>query len=82
MEFMYDDRISTKVPLSNNEVYSWLVKLDNSDDHKKIDFNYWIDYYREKDNINSQNNIYYRCAGVYPHTDSNIQKKVGFIWIY
>ena len=29
-----------------------------------------------------QNNIYYRCAGVYPHTDSNIQKKVGFIWIY
>ncbi len=52
MEFMYDDRISTKVPLSNNEVYSWLVKLDNSDDHKKIDFNYWIDYYREKDNIN------------------------------
>ena len=52
MEFMYDDRIGTKVPLSNNEVYSWLVKLDNSDDHKKIDFNYWIDYYREKDNIN------------------------------
>ena len=52
MEFMYDDRNGTKVPLSNNEVYSWLVKLDNSDDHKKIDFNYWIDYYREKDNIN------------------------------
>ena len=35
MEFMYDERKSTKIPLSNNEVYSWLVKLDNSDDHKE-----------------------------------------------
>ena len=46
MEFMYNERISTKISLSNNEVYSWLVKLDNSDDHKKIDFNYWIDYFK------------------------------------
>ncbi len=52
MEFMYDERKSTKIPLSNNEVYSWLVKLDNSDDHKEIDFNYWIDYFKEKENIN------------------------------
>ena len=52
MEYMYNERECTNIPLSNNEVYSWLVKLDNSDDHKKIDFNYWIDYYKEKDNIN------------------------------
>lgn len=52
MEYMYNEREGTNIPLSNNEVYSWLVKLDSSDDHKKIDFNYWIDYYKGKDNIN------------------------------
>lgn len=51
MEYMYDLRINTDIPLSSNEIYSWLVRLDNGDDHKEIDFNYFIDYFKDKDNI-------------------------------
>ncbi len=52
MEYMYDSRINTDIPLSDNEVYSWLVKLDSQDDHKEIEyFDYWMDYFKNNDNI-------------------------------
>ena len=49
MEYMYDERVNTDIPLSSNEIYSWLVRVNNSDDHKEIDFNYWINYFKDKD---------------------------------
>jgi len=40
--------------ITDNEIYSLLVRLDNKDDHKSINdnFDYWIDYYQDKENIN------------------------------
>ena len=36
-----------------NEIYSWLVRLESDDDHKNINdnFDYWINYYEDKENI-------------------------------
>ena len=36
MEEMYDSRINTDLPLSQNEIYSWLVRINSIDDHKDI----------------------------------------------
>ena len=53
IEYLYDVRIDTDMPLTQDEVYSWLVRIDNSDDHKSNEdyFNCWIDYYTDKKNI-------------------------------
>ena len=53
IEYLYDTRLNTDTPLTQDEVYSWLVRLDNSDDHKDLSdfFTYWLDYYEDKNNI-------------------------------
>ena len=53
IEYMYNIRYDTEYKMSDNEVYSWLVRIDNSYDHKSINdyFSYWIDYYKDKPNI-------------------------------
>ena len=53
IEYIYDLQYKTKNKMTDNEVYSWLVRIDNNSDHKSINehFNEWMNYYEDKDNI-------------------------------
>ena len=53
IEYLYDIDFNENKSLSVDEVYSWLVRIDNSDDHKSNEeyFDYWLDYYNDKKNI-------------------------------
>ena len=83
IEYMYDTRLNTDTPLTQDEVYSWLVRLDNGDDHKDLsDFiTYWLDYYNDKDNINGYYDNKFFCIlenGEWKSNDYTIKCYIPF----
>lgn len=83
IEYLYDTRLNTDTPLTQDEVYSWLVRLDNSDDHKDISdyFNYWLDYYKDKNNIDCYYDNKFYCIlqnGEWNSNDYNVKLYIPF----
>lgn len=83
IEYLYDTRLNTDTPLTQDEVYSWLVRLDNSDDHKDISdyFNYWLDYYEDKNNIDCYYDNKFYCIlqnGEWNSNDYNVKLYIPF----
>jgi len=53
IEYMYNIRYDTEYKMNDNEIYSWLVRLDDSSDHRLINnyFSDWINYFNNISNI-------------------------------